>query len=169
MSAAPTLALDARKRVLVAVFDNRTGDTALQSLGRMTQDWLAQGILRTNLVDVVDPRAVFVQGHPATGAAVDPVTMAHRTGAAMVVSGSYYRTGDTLVFQAAVMDVETGRVVRAVGPILSSARTPLAGLDELRSRVMSALASVVDVRATQNINSGGEVPTFDAYQAYVEG
>ena len=168
MSAAQTRAVG-RKRVLVAVFDNRTGDTALQSLGRMTQDWLAQGILRTNLVDVVDPRAVFVQGHPATGAAVDPVTMAHRTGAAMVVSGSYFRSGDTLLFQAAVMDVQTGRVVRAVGPILSSARTPLGGLDELRSRVMSALASVVDVHATQNLNSGGEVPTFDAYQAYVAG
>lgn len=168
MSVAQTRAVD-RKRVLVAVFDNRTGDTALQSLGRMTQDWLAQGILRTNLVDVVDPRAVFVQGHQATGAAVDPVTMAHRTGAAMVVSGSYFRSGDTLLFQAAVMDVQTGRVVRAVGPILSSARTPLGGLDELRSRVMSALASVVDVRATQNLNSGGEVPTFDAYQAYVAG
>ncbi len=34
----------------------------LQSLGRMTQDWIAQGIMRTQLVDVVDPRAVFVQG-----------------------------------------------------------------------------------------------------------
>jgi len=169
MSSSPNGAADRRKRVLVAVFDNRTGDAALQSLGRMTQDWLAQGILRTNLVDVVDPRAVFVQGHPASGAAVDPVTMAHRTGAAMVVSGSYYRSGDSLLFQAAVTDVNTGRVVRAVGPVVSGARTPLGGLDELRSRVMSALASVVDVRATQGLNSGGEVPTFDAYQAYVEG
>jgi TolB-like protein/tetratricopeptide (TPR) repeat protein len=169
MSAAPARSSDARKRVLVAVFDNRTGDTALQSLGRMTQDWLTQGILRTNLVDVVDPRAVFVQGRTAVGAAVDPVTIAHRTGAAMVISGSYFRTGDTLVYQAAVMDVLTGRVVRAVGPILSSARTPLGGLDELRSRVMSALASLVDARATQNLNGAGEVPTFDAYQAYVAG
>ena len=168
-SAGSTKEVDAHKRVLVAVFDNRTGDTALQSLGRMTQDWLAQGILRTNLVDVVDPRAVFVQEHPATGAAADPVTMAHRTGAALVVSGSYYRTGDTLVFQAAVMDVRTGRVVRALGPILSSVRAPLAGLDELRSRVMAALALLVDVRATQNIDGGGAVPTFDAYQAYVDG
>ena len=159
----------ARKRVLVAVFDNRTGDTTLQSLGRMTQDWLAQGILRTNLVDVVDPRAVFVQGRTVAGAAVDPVTIAHRTGAAIVVSGSFYRTGDSLLFQAAVMDVPTERVVRAVGPIRSSVGTPLAGLDELRSRVMTALASAVDVHATQNLHGGGEIPTFDAYQAYVEG
>ena len=103
----------ARKRVLVVGFDNRTGDSALQSLGRMTQDWLAQGILRTNLVDVVDPRAVFVQGRTATGPTVDPVTLAHRTGATLVISGSYYRARDTIFFQAGVTDVRTGQLVAA--------------------------------------------------------
>jgi DNA-binding SARP family transcriptional activator/TolB-like protein/tetratricopeptide (TPR) repeat protein len=158
-----------RARVLVAVFDNRSGDSGLQSLGRMAQDWLAQGIVRTHLVDVVDPRAVFEQGRAGAGAAVDPVTLARRTGAALVVSGSYYRTGDTLFFEAAVTDARTGRIARVVGPILSSARTPVAGLDELRSRVMTALASAVDPRTSQTLDPGGEVPPFDAYQAYVEG
>jgi DNA-binding SARP family transcriptional activator/TolB-like protein/tetratricopeptide (TPR) repeat protein len=159
----------ARKRVLVVGFDNRTGDSALQSLGRMTQDWIAQGILRTNLVDVVDSRAVFVQGRAAAGAAVDLVALAHRTGATLMVSGSYYRTRDTLFFQAGLTDVRAGRLVRAVGPILSSDRDPVGALDELRSRVMAALASVVDARATQNLDDGREVPTFDAYRNYVDG
>jgi DNA-binding SARP family transcriptional activator/TolB-like protein/tetratricopeptide (TPR) repeat protein len=164
-----TDAVAGRKRVVVAVFDNRTGDTTLQSLGRMTQDWIAQGILRMNLVDLVDARAAFVQGRTPAGAVVDPVTLARRTGAAMVISGSYYRTGDTLLLQASVLDVHAGRILRVVGPILSSVKTPVAGLDDLRSRVMTALTSVVDVRATQNINDAGEIPTFEAYQAYVEG
>ncbi len=162
-------AVTGRKRVLVAVFENRTGDTTLQSLGRMTQDWIAQGILRTNLVDLVDPRAVFVQGRTATGAAIDPVTLARRTGATMVISGSYYRAGDTLLVQASLLDVQAGRIVRVVGPIMSRVETPIAGLDDLRSRVMSALSSVIDVRATQGLTEVGEIPTFDAYQAYVEG
>ena len=155
-----------RSRVLVAVFENRTGDANLQSLGRMTQDWLAQGLLRTQLVDVVDPRAVFVQGR--ADAPVDPVTLAHRTGAAMVVSGSYYRTGDTLFVQAALTDAHTGRIVRVVGPILSSIRAPVAALDELRSRVMTALAATVDVHALQDLGRG-EPPPFDAYRDYVDG
>ena len=155
-----------RSRVLVAVFENRTGDARLQSLGRMTQDWLAQGILRTQLVDVVDPRAVFVQGQ--ADVPVDPVTLAHRTGAAMVISGSYYRTGDTLFVQAALTDARSGRIVRVVGPILSSIRAPVAALDELRSRVMTALAAAVDVHALQDLG-GGEPPPFDAYRDYVEG
>ncbi len=162
-------AIPARARVLVTVFDNRTGDSALTSLGRMAQDWLAQGLTRTRLVDVVDPRVVYVQGQAVMGAVVDPVTLAHRTGAAMVVSGSYYSTGDTLFVQAAVTDVRTGRVVRVVGPVLSSVRAPVAALDELRSRVMSALATTVDPHATQSLDGGDDIPRFNAYQAYVEG
>ena len=159
----------ARKRVVVIGFDNRTGDSALQSLGRMTQDWIAQGLVRTNLVDVVDPRAVFVQGRTPAGPALDPVTIAHRTGATLVISGNYYRTGDTLVFQAGVTDVRTGQLVRAVGPILSSDGNPVGALDDLRSRLMTALASIVDVRGAVNLDGGHEVPTFDAYRNYVDG
>ncbi len=156
----------ARARVLISVFDNRTGDSALQSLGRMTQDWLAQGVLRTRLIDVVDPRAVFVQ---ARSTPADPVALARRTGATMVVSGSYDRAGDSLLVQATVMDVRTGGLIRVVGPIVSSVRTPLAAVAALRSRIMTALASVVDTHATQGLDPTDEIPPFDAYQAYVEG
>lgn len=156
-----------RTRVLVTVFDNRTGDSTLQMLGRMTQDWLAQGLIRTDLVDVVDPRATLVQDRQ--GGTIDPVELARRTGAAMVVSGSYYRTGDTLFAQAAVMDVPTAKIVRVVGPILSSVHTPIAALNELRSRVMSALTAATDLRATQNLFGIEPVPLFEAYQPYVEG
>ena len=86
----------------------------------------------------------------------------------MVISGSYYRTGDTLFVQAAVTDARTGHIVRVVGPVLASVRTPVAALDELRSRVMTALAVAVDVHAPQDLG-GGELPPFDAYRDYVDG
>jgi DNA-binding SARP family transcriptional activator/TolB-like protein len=156
-------------RVLVTVFENRTGDAHLQSLGRMTQDWLAQGIVRTQLVDVVDPRAVFVQARADTGTTVDPIALAQRTGATIVVSGGYYSSNDTLLVQAGIMDVRTGRIVRVVGPIGSSQRTPVAALNELRSRVMTALAAAVNVRATRTLAGTDEVPLFEAYQPYVDG
>lgn len=155
-------------RVLVTVFENRTADSGLGSLGRMAQDWLAQGIVRTHLVDVVDPRVVVVQER-AAGATLDPSTLARRTGAALIVSGSYYRTLDTLILSAQVADARTGRITRVIGPIRSSAHTPLAGLDELMSRVMTALATMVDAHAAQAFEAGAEVPPYDAYEAYVEG
>jgi DNA-binding SARP family transcriptional activator/TolB-like protein len=157
-----------RTRVLVNAFENRTGDPRLETLGRMAEDWLAQGLLRTQLVDVVDARAAFVQGHAANGAAVDPLTTARRTGAALLVTGNFYRTGDTILFQAGVVDVPTGRIVRAVGPIFATQRAPLGALDELRSRVMSAVASVVNIRAPDNFEDWGDVPPFEAYKAYID-
>ena len=155
-----------RDRVLVEVFENRTGDSALTSVGRVAQDWLAQGIIQTDLVDVVDPRAVYVQSHLA--AAADPATLARRTGATVLVSGSYFRAGDTLFFDAAVTNAKTGRLGAVVGPIRSSAGNPVLGLNDLRSRVMSAVAVAVDVRATMDLR-GPEVPPFDAYRNYVDG
>jgi DNA-binding SARP family transcriptional activator/TolB-like protein len=158
----------ARTRVLVDAFENRTGDPRFESLGRMAEDWLAQGLLRTQLVDVVDERAAFVQGHAGSGASVDPLVTARRTGASLLVSGNYYRTGDTILFQAGVVDVPTGRILRAVGPIFATQRAPLGALDELRSRLMSALASIVNVHALENVEHWATVPRFEAYQAYID-
>jgi DNA-binding SARP family transcriptional activator len=157
-----------RARVLVEVFENRTGDSALAPVGRMAQDWLAQGIIQTEMADVVDPRAVYVQSHLAPGATADPATLARHTGATVLVAGSYFRAGDTLFLDAAVINARTGRLAAVVGPIRSSARDPVAGLDELRSRVMSAVATAVEVRATMDIR-GPEVPPFEAYRDYVDG
>lgn len=166
MRGAHAPASDRRPRVLVAVFDNRTGDARWQSLGRMTQDWITQGVVRTRLADVVDPRAVFVQGR-AGGAGADPVALARRTGASIVVSGNYYRAGDSLLFQASVSDARAGRIAQAVGPVVSSVSTPVAALEQLRSRVLSAIASTVDVRATQDLGRS-ELPPFDVYRDYVD-
>jgi len=158
-----------KERVLVDVFDNRTGDPKLDALGRMAEDWLSQGLLRTQLVDVVDSRVVYVQSHASDGSTVDPIALAHKTGAAFVVTGSYYRTGDSLLFQSSLIDARLGRIVRVVGPIVAAQATPVAALDELRSRVMTALASVVDVHGSQTFEDASEIPPFEAYQAYVEG
>jgi DNA-binding SARP family transcriptional activator/TolB-like protein len=157
-----------RTRVLISAFENRTDDARFESLGRMAEDWLTQGLLRTQLVDVVDARAAFVQGRAGNGGSVDPLITARRTGASLLVSGNFYRTGDTILFQAQLVDVPTGRTVRAVGPIFATQRAPLGALDELRSRVMSALASVVNVQAPQIFEDRGDVPPFEAYQAYID-
>jgi DNA-binding SARP family transcriptional activator/TolB-like protein len=161
----------ARTRVLVAMFDNRTGDARFDALGPMAEDWLSQGLLRTQIVDVVDPHAVLVQSHSTGGAPVDLVTLAHRTGAAMVVSGSYYRTGDSVLFQASLTDVGSTRIVRVVGPIGANINAPVGAIDELRSRVMTALASQLNENGPGRLDVGGsaEIPPFEVYQEYVEG
>lgn len=166
---APRAQAAAKKRVLVDVFDNRTGDPKLNALGRMAEDWLSQGLLRTALVDVVDPRIVYVQTHATGSDTADPVALARKTGAAFVVTGSYYKLGDSIMFHATVIDVRAGHIVRVVGPIVAPQGATVRALDEMRSRVMTALASVVDLHGSYGLEKGGEIPPFEAYQAYVQG
>jgi DNA-binding SARP family transcriptional activator len=152
-------------RVLIQALENRTGDTAFAPLGRMAQDWLAQGILQTHLVEVVDPRGVVVQDSSQP----NPLVLARRNGAALVVTGSYSRVDDTLFLEAVVTDVRTGRVARVIGPIPSSVGSPLTGLGVLRSRVMTALATEVNRYAGQELDASAEIPPYDVYQQYIEG
>src|SRR5450755_2844767 len=39
----------------------------------------------------------------------------------------------------------------------------------MRSRVMTALASLVDLHGSHAMVNGGEIPPFEAYESYVEG
>ncbi|MEP6835040.1 MAG: BTAD domain-containing putative transcriptional regulator [Gemmatimonas sp.] len=154
-----------RPRVLIAVFENRTGEEHFQSLGRMAEDWLTRGTLRTQVVDVVDPRVMFVQSK-----ADDAIAIARRTGATLVISGSYYRARDSLLFEAAVIEVSTGRVLNAIGPVATPVGTPMAALDALQSRVMTALQLATHVGLPRVAETRtGEIPPFEAYQSYLDG
>src|SRR5438874_7111486 len=97
-------------RVLVAPFDNQTGDPNLTSLGAMAADWIAEGLSRLSSIEVVDARTAL-----ATGKVVEAIprifrsgdrsqAMAEETGAGVLVMGNFYRdsgpAGAMLRFQA---------------------------------------------------------------------
>src|SRR5439155_7415406 len=50
------------KRVVVAIFENATGDASLAHVGAMAADWITQGLQKTGLVDVVPGGAALVFG-----------------------------------------------------------------------------------------------------------
>jgi DNA-binding SARP family transcriptional activator/TolB-like protein len=157
-----------RERVLVTLFDNRTGDAAFDPVGDMVVDWLARGLVSSQLVDVVDPRALLARGRTRSGQPEDPGQLAHRIGAALVVTGSYYRSGDSLLFVAGIVDGD-GRVLRTVGPLAANVARPVDGVEATRARVMSALASIVDVRSRADWNIQAAPPPYEAYEPYVAG
>jgi DNA-binding SARP family transcriptional activator/TolB-like protein len=157
-----------RERVLVTLFENRTGDSTLNPIGDMEVDWLARGLVSSQLVDVVDPRALLAHGRTRSGQPEDPGQLAHRIGAALVITGSYYRSGDSLLFVAGIVDGD-GRVLRTVGPLAASLARPVDGVDATRARVLSSLASIVDVRSRADWNIIAAPPRFEAYEPYVTG
>ena len=165
----PSSARSARKRIAVAVFSNRTGDSTLEPLGTMAADWITRGMDRLDGVEVIDVGTLHAQGRSDAGVPVDPVVLARQNGAGTVVSGSYYLATDTLVIRSSIVDATSGTVLRTVPTVHAEPDQAVQALDQLRQQVGAALAGTFDVRLT-SVTGGPAVPrTFAAYEAFVAG
>lgn len=161
---------DAPRRVVVGVFENRTGDESLAPLGQMAADWVTQGLMEAGFIEVADPQtALAVQRAAAVAGAVPADVLGREAQAGLVVRGSYYRTGDSIRINSEVLDVADGRVVAALPPVAAPRSDPLSGVEQVRQRVVTALALQVD-RSLESFEVGrGRPPSYAAYGAYMEG
>lgn len=167
--------LDSR-RVLVAVFENRTGARALDPLGYMAADWITQALAQTGLARVV-PFSTVVQETPhlTADASAPEVAVptanrqfARRVGAALLVGGSYYRAGDSIAFQAQIVDVATGVVRRGIETTHGALELPGA-VDALQRRTVGALATLFDERLESWPDPSSQPSSLEAYQLFSEG
>jgi len=160
-------------RVLIAPFSNETGDTTLDALGAMAADWIGQGLSGVSGIEVVDPRTTLatqkvVQRIPWPLRTRDEArAMAREVGAGTLVSGTIYRDGDSLLFQAKITDVVHGRLVRALAPVGGTRTAPSQVLAELQRRVAGSLV----LAATTGTSLGGfaEPPSLVAYEEMYRG
>ncbi len=121
-------ALDPR-RVVVAGFEDLSGDSTLAPLGRIAADWLRQALARRGGLEVV-PGAGTGHLDPA-----DIRALAAQTGAGTVISGTYYREGDSVFFHVQVIDAARGTLRRGVEPVGAPRRAPTQGAEALGYRL----------------------------------
>jgi serine/threonine-protein kinase len=156
----------ASKRVLVAPFENLTGDARFDNVGRMAADRLAQGIAQVGSIDVVPSNIVLMTLRDTTGGQAERLQrLAGVTHAGLLVSGSVVRRLDSLVFQAQVSDVRTGKVVVALAPVTGPVVDPIAAVDALGDRLLGAIAS----REMSMMQQAMRAPKYAAYQAFAAG
>lgn len=157
------------RRIVVAAFENRTGDSTLAPVGELAADWIARSLLEANF-EVVDPRtsaiaARVVASLPWLLRSGDPsLALARETGAGTVVTGRYYLQHDSLQFEATVADVTKGTLLRAIGPVRGAAAqaSPLVGA--LAVRVTAALAASTDTTPGAATASLAEPPSIEAFE-----
>jgi DNA-binding SARP family transcriptional activator/TolB-like protein len=152
--------------VLVLPFENLTGDDALDALGVLAADWVVQGLARTGLANVVDPVTTLFISEAASRPALAQLA---RYGVRYVVTGTFHQRGDSLWFAAQLSDVASGSVLRSIRPVAAPSVEPADVLDELRARVLGAIAAVTDTKLATLAPNGSEPPTFPAYQEFVAG
>jgi len=151
-------------RVVVGVFENKSGDSSLDVLGNVATDWLSDGIQRIEGIEVLPAKFTLSLGSRS----INVRDLAEATGAGTVVSGTYYTRNDSLTFHAHIVDARTGRLIHSLDPVVGPEQRRMDVIDSLRERVLGALA--LHFGAPRHVaEKGGSPPTFAAYQNYLEG
>ena len=154
------------KRVLIAPFENLTGKSQFDNIGRIVSDRLAQGIAQVGSVDVVPSNTVLMMLRDTVGGQASRLQkLANVTHAELLVSGTVLLRGDSLVFQAQVSNVQTGNVVVPMQPVAGLVTDPIGAVDALGDRLLGALAS----RETPMIAKALQAPKYAAYQEFAAG
>ena len=161
--------------IAVTPLRDETGDSGLTAWGRLAGDWITQGLHEAGVVSVV-PWQTSLMAAEYHARSPDPSgphgllsTIGEETGAELVISGSYYRTGDSLRFQAMVSSARTGELLVAPAPVVVARDSAAAAIGELRQRLMGAVALLVDERLAERNAFSTLPPTYDAYRAFDKG
>jgi len=153
------------KGVVVAGFENRTGDRALDPVGDIASDYIARGVAATGLLhNVYDSRAAALEAggeaRPGPGSARQ---LARRVGVGLVLWGSYYLRQDSLHFEVQLVDAASGRMLLPLVPVAGPRVEETRVVELLRQRVMAGLAVAVSP-AFVPWQDPSVPPTYDAYR-----
>jgi tetratricopeptide (TPR) repeat protein len=153
------------KQVVVAGFENKTGDSALAPVGDIAVDYIARGLAATRLLhEVYDARATALEaGQPARPGMAQGRELARRVGAGTVVGGSYYREGDSLHFETQLVDAASGKLVLSLEPVVGPSGEKTRIIETLRQRVMGGFATVFG-SGFEDWKAASVPPSYDAYQ-----
>ena len=156
-------------RIVVAPLSNRTGDSTLAPVGDMAADWIARGLTQTAQFQVVDPRTAWLTAKLVTRMPrlLRPselaVGIAQETGAGLVVSGSYYREGDSLRFEVQITDVASHKLTRSLDPVSAPVADAASVIPTLARRTVATVATAVDTLSAGMAAGLGQPPSFQAY------
>jgi tetratricopeptide (TPR) repeat protein len=158
------------KRVVVAGFENRTGNATLAPVGDIAADYVARGLAATRLMhEVYDVRAVAPEaGGPADAGPSRGLALARRVGAGIVLWGSYYGDGDSLHIEAQLIDGATGKLIVPLQPSVGLVRDKTRVVELLRQRVMAGFAVVLGSEF-DTWKAASLPPTYEAYQEMLAG
>jgi TolB-like protein len=161
-------------RIIVAPFSNETGDQRLAPLGSEAADWIARGLASTGTLRVVDARTVAITSEvvrhipwPWRGRDSGKA-LAQETGAGILISGRYYRDADTLRFQANVIDVGDGKLLRSLSPVSGLMSSPTTVLENLSRRIVALVAQASDTTSIA-LSTLSDAPTLEAYTEFSRG
>ena len=157
------------ERVMVAAFDNRTGDPSLDYLGHTTATSISEGLVQTGVVEVVTHSVGGAAGGRVDhGSGVSELlAVASEAGASILLAGSFRAQSDSLHIEVRLLGVSEGTVLNVIPDEAGPLANPSVAIAKTRSRVMGALAARADPTIGREART--HAPTYEAYQEYAAG
>ncbi len=152
-------------RIAILPFENKTGNRNLNALGDMAADWIIQGLMFVDDIQLVSFESI--QGnikHGETGDLSD--SFAARTGAEKIVKGRYYLSGNDLIFESQLVDTKTGQVELSLPTIQGPRQDYSALVSQLQKKYTTAFSANGH---SYSLGVAQNPPIYEAYQLYREG
>jgi tetratricopeptide (TPR) repeat protein len=160
---------------VVAVFANQTGDPTLDRVGYLAGDWISQGLLEAQVMEVVPwvsahQASVWVQAELEAGRVRNPLeALAAETGANVVISGAIYRERESISFHIQINDASDGKLLAAPDPVAGPVDSVSAVVARARERAMGSMAVLFDERFGFWVGAAQQPPSPAAYQEFSAG
>ena len=127
-------------RLLVIPFENLTGDSTLNYVGRLASDQITSMVAQLGSASVVSSNVVLSAIRESSRPNAEELAQLAKTQHAdQVVVGTFTRRGDSLVFNARVTDAVTGNIVHAFDPAAGVATDPGSGPTQLGDHLLGFL------------------------------
>jgi tetratricopeptide (TPR) repeat protein len=160
-------------RVVVLPFRNQTGVDSLRVVAEWAAEWIGLELMQAGVASVVPATAARSAVEMVGGAAAAELDLAAAVaaefGARIIVAGSIYREADRLEFHARLYDAARGRLVRALEPVQGTVDQPSLGFTDLRTRAVSAVATLTGSEFAAFTALQSQPPTYRAYQEFSRG
>ena len=144
------------RRVVIARLSNETGDSSLSYLSPLAADHFTASLAGAPGIVVVTS-ATVMPSRLNPGLKIDSMDdperlrlLAQETASGTVVSGSYFRSGDRISFQAEITDANDGTLLDAVGPVTSPMNRAGDAVDSLGRGLETAIRRQLHTRAASS-------------------
>lgn len=162
-------------QITVLPFENLTGDPGLESFGIIAANHLVDGLGQVAAFKTVsfNPR-VGDQARRADPEGTLEEVVGKYTNSALVISGSYSREGDDLLFRVTVHDAEKGEVAFSAEQVRVDQSEPMADLGRMNDGVLGYFGMLGD-RSTENAVvqerrlASRRAPSYAAYKEFALG
>ncbi len=152
------------ERVVIAPFENRSGDSVHDEMGQWALDWISNGLKNEGILELV-PAAVSVRLSEDVRESSTPyLDLARVTQSETVVTGWYYVRDDSVRFHSELLDGRTGELLYSLNPTTGLVNSALEPIEAMRGRVLGVLARHFDPDWSGDPTLLSQPPSVEVYR-----